>query len=385
MSPIGRPRVPGSIRDHPGLARHWRWLVLPLCAGLALALGAIAALTPPGTRVDVNALRDRILASAGQPYSAYSESVGQVGLPDIAQLDSVISLLSGTTRTRAWYAGPDRWRVDALTPVGERDSYRLGDTEYVWDFGVGALTRIISPAAVRPPRPADLTPPELARRMLAAARTDQITPLPDARVAGIAVPGLRLVPADPDTTIGRLDVWADPGTGLALRVSVTARGSDRPLLVSEVKELDLGTPDPSTLTPAGGTANGLTTTRGPDLTAALRDLDARPAPPRLAGRDQLLRGGELPGIGWYGTGLTRFAVVPLSRGLTDSAFGGARDAGATRVPLGGRAEAMRLDTSLLTLAVVRAGRGRAYLLAGTVQPAVLDRAAAELAAPRSVR
>src|SRR3712207_7111533 len=49
--------------------------------------------------------------------------------------------------------------------------------------------------------------------------------------------GLRLTPSDPDTTIGRVDIWADatgdPATALPLRVEVSARTGDPLLFRSE--------------------------------------------------------------------------------------------------------------------------------------------------------
>ena len=63
-------------------------------------------------------------------------------------------------------AAADRWRADQLTPVGEIDSYRLGDTEYVWDFGFTRLTIVRPIPPVRLPRASDLAPSDLARRLL---------------------------------------------------------------------------------------------------------------------------------------------------------------------------------------------------------------------------
>ena len=58
--------------------------------------------------------------------------------------------------------------------------------------------------------------PRTRRPRHAAARP------PDRRHAAA---GLRLSPADPDTTVGRVDVWADPPTGLPLHVEVAPKSA----------------------------------------------------------------------------------------------------------------------------------------------------------------
>ncbi len=50
--------------------------------------------------------------------------------------------------------------------------------------------------------------------------SDELSRLPARRVAGRSAAGLRLVPADPASTIARVDVWADEASGLPLRVEV---------------------------------------------------------------------------------------------------------------------------------------------------------------------
>ena len=80
---------------------------------------------------------------------------GSVALPELTALESTTALFTGVTRIRGLVAGPDRWRVDELTPVGERDTYRLGSREFVWDFGFDQLTELAGQAALRLPRAGD--------------------------------------------------------------------------------------------------------------------------------------------------------------------------------------------------------------------------------------
>ena len=361
-----------------------RWLLVG--AGAAALGGAgVAQLPAAAVEVDPEELRRRIRATV-PPYVGYAESSGRLGLPQIPQLESVIALLTGTSRIRAYVAGPDRWRADQLTGAfgdSERDTYRLGAAEYIWDFGANQLTRVVGQAPLRLPRAGDLLPPDLARRLLGLARTDPVTALPSRRVAGRDAAGLRLVPSDPDTTVGRVDIWADPATALPLRVEVAARTGPS-LLVSELLEVSDGPPDPTALRPTVPPGTEAATATAADVSSALRNLNAAPPPDRLAGRDRVelpsTPGSELPGVGVYGSGLAGFVLIPLNGDLARRAIDGASVAGGTAVavPFG---RAVQLATPLLSLAVW-GRRGGSALLIGTIAPDVLKQALLALPRPR---
>jgi len=117
-------------------------------------------------------LRGRILASADESYAGYAESNATFGLPPLAGLTSLTSLLDGVTKMRVWQATPARWRVDVLSDAGERDTYQLGGyRSYVWESGGELLTEVRGQQTFRLPRPADLVPPALAQRLLSEAGT----------------------------------------------------------------------------------------------------------------------------------------------------------------------------------------------------------------------
>jgi hypothetical protein len=361
-----------------------RWL---LVAAGALVLGgaapALQALPVGAADAAADDLRRRILASGAQPWVGLAEATGRVALPDLPALESTTGLFSDVTRVRGFVAGPDRWRADALTPVGERDTYRLDGREYVWDFGFDQLTVLTGNPALRLPRPADLLPPDLARRLLGLAPDDPVSPLPSRRIAGLAADGLRLTPADPDTTVGRVDVWADPASGLPLRVEIAPRtGSDLPLLITQLQDVDLRAPDDAALTPPRPPGASRVRASANDLGSALRVLDAAAPPARLAGRDRVrLTGEELPGVGVYGSGLAGFVLVPVSPGIAGRVLDGAGAAGGTPITVP-RGRAVKIATPLLSLAV-RGGRRGGVLLVGTVGPDVLERAVVELSGSRA--
>ncbi|MDT7729416.1 MAG: hypothetical protein QOI21_5992 [Actinomycetota bacterium] len=363
--------------------KRGRWALVAVVTTLLIAVPlVVSAALPRGERADPGQLRALIARSDGQPYSGYAESSGQLGLPDMPNLADVTSLLNGTTRIRAWYVSPSLSRVDVLTTGSERSVYHGPEGDFTWDYAANMLTQLIGEPSVRLPRAGDLLPPELARRILAAAPGDPVTTLEPRRIAGIAAPGIRLTPANPDTTLGQIDIWADPGSGLPVRVEVTARGQAAPILVTAFQEVDLKTPDLPATNPVRAPSTGFTVVSAPDVADALGALGQVRLPAQLAGRQ--LRPGDFGGL--YGSGLGSFFAVVLPRGFGGVATDAAGKAGATTIQLpGGTAVAQSIPP--LSLVVVRSTVSRRwYLLAGLVRPAVLEIAAQELSTlPRSGR
>ncbi|MFI5608624.1 hypothetical protein [Amycolatopsis sp. NPDC051903] len=367
-------------------AKLGRWAVVVAVAAVLVAIpSVVGALGPRGGTVDASRLRALVLASDKAPYQGVARSVGSLALPQLPNLGELTALFAGTTSMRAWYAAPDRYRVATLTTAGERDVYKFPDAEYTWDYGAAMLTKLVGDPAVRLPRAGDLLPPELARRILRLAPGDAASALPGRRIAGVAASGLRITPADPATTIGRVDVWADPATGLPLQVEITARGQQAPIVTSEFQEVQQTAPVLTPPKPAP--AAGFSVTSAPDLAQALGAFGRARLPDSLDGRRvRDARLGGIRGAALYGTGLASFAVVALPRDAGGELAEAATKAGA-RTTRPGSGEVVQLSITPLSLAVVRPQFGRrAYLLAGSVAPSVLTAAGAELAQPvRRVR
>ncbi len=367
----------GTVVRHEA-RRRWAAVLAVVAVLCALPLAVRAwPLRAPG--VDPVTLRARIAASAAQPFHGYAQSSGTMGLPELPRLSEVTALLTGTTQLRAWYAGPDRWRVDVLGPGSERGLYRQPGGEYRWDFGDNQLTSIIGSPPVRLPRAADLLPPDLARRLLATATTESVAPLPARRVAGVAAAGLRIVPADRRTTVGRVDIWAAPDSGLPLQVEVTGRGAARPVLVSRFLEVTMSGPAPEVLTPPALRAGvGFSETSTPDLVSALDRYGSLPLPAALAGQTRRAAVAGFSGVGLYGAGLAQIAVLAVPGRFGYDAFrAAARYGRKITYPQG---ETAVISASLLSVAVVRStALDQVYLVAGLVDPVVLQDAGAELA------
>ncbi len=367
----------GRGRTVVGAQARRRWGVVLAVAALLCSIPVALNLRPSrAAALDPGVLRERIAASAGQPHQGFAQSSGLLPLPPLPNLEQVVALASGRTEMRVWYAARDSWRVDVIEGSTERDLYQTPGAQYLWDYGANQLTRIVGEQPVRLPRPADLTPPDLVRRLLGIATGDRYEPLGGRRVAGIDAAGLRIVPATADTTVAHVDVWADPGTGLPLQAEITARGGERPVFVTRFLEVELVTPDAGVLTPPAERAGiDYTVTAAPDILSAINRRRPSDLPPRLAGfprRDAL---DDIAAAGVYGTGLAQFVVIAVPGRFGSPAFDRVSTFGRDLdVPAG---EAALIGTGLLTVLVVRADR--TYLVAGLVQPALLERVAADLA------
>ena len=364
--------------------RRWALVLGGVCA-LCLIPALVSALPAPRAEADAGLLRTRILASADQPYQGYAESSGSVGLPDLPDLGDVGTLLGGDSRIRAWYASPRSWRMATVEATGERDVYQTADGVYIWDFERNQITHLIGNLPARLPWAADVTPPELARRLLRrAAADDVVTSVGSRRIAGRAAAGLRLTPADPATTVGRVDVWADPDTGLPLRVELAGRGQRDAVFTSRFLDLRLGSPDPAVLTPPLPTSAGSITTEL-DSALAIDRISPTILPPTLAGLSRLVTPSSLSGAGAYGDGWATFVAVRLPGRMGSRTLRAIEAAGGAPVDFG-QGEAFEIRAALLSTLVVRSGGNRlirrTFLLAGFVSPDVLRQAAAELLAHR---
>jgi len=364
----------------------WRWALVAASVALLCAIPVIASAlpvsAPPVTAVQ---LRNRILASATLPFSGYAESDATFGLPSLSGLSDVTSLLNGVTKMQVWQASPDNWRVDVLSDTGERDTYQAPRSTYIWDSGSQLLTRIVGQPGIRLPRAADLVPPALASRLLReAGPTAQLSVLPPQRVAGLTATGLRVVPADPASTIGQIDIWAEAANGLPLEVQILSRGARHPALETKFFQVSGWKADRAILTPQRGPGTGFTSTGARSLQGALNNLDPELLPVHLAGRAMNLIPALLP-IGIYGQGLSTFAVMTLRGSTGTHLLSEAQAAGGTPLQTAdgtGVLATAPLITVVLMHPDVPAGKhyiGDTYLLAGLADHQVLEQAAAELA------
>jgi hypothetical protein len=352
-----------------------------VACGVALvcALPAIIGAWPvPASPLSAAALRARILRSAEVPYQGYTESNVDLDLPSLPDLGDVSSLLDGITDQYAWYRSPGHWRADIITATGENDTYQTSQGTFQWSYSANLLTHIVGAQPVRLPQAADLLPPALALRLLGfASSATRISRLPSRRVAGVDAAGLRLVPDDPETTIGAVDIWADPASGLPVEVDIIGQGASQPILVTRFLELSQSRPSLAVVTPDPAPGVGVTTTRLPDISGILNRFGP-PLPGQIAGMNRVPAPSGLEDVAAYGSGFSRFAVLPLPNQVGQSALNAAEDAGAGGISLSGGTGAL-IDTPLLTVLLAQSqSGGPVFLLTGAVTPTLLERAGQDL-------
>lgn len=382
-----------------GARRRWATVLGPIAVLCAIP-GLIGLLPANAERVDPAALRARIFA-ADPAHSGYAESVGSLGLPDLPAVDDLGGLLGGRTRMRVWHASAASWRVDVLTAAGERDQYATATGTTGWDYEENLRTDLLGFAALRLPRPADLLPPALARRLLKAAGPNAtLESLPGRRIAGVVAPGLRARPTDPDTTVGAVDVWADPRSGLPLAVEVVGKAGGPSALGTRFLELAQGPVLPDRLAPPVASGAQYVVADAPQVSTTLDEQLPNSLPNRLVGRTAQTPDDEAPrALRVYGSGLAAFTALTLPPGLDRRIFRALRTGGAVVAPLSAASPApvpgqdaapqtALVRTALITLLILAdTANGSAYFFAGPVREEVLFAAAREVAArdARTVR
>jgi hypothetical protein len=353
-----------------------RWLVVLGTAaaliGIPVAVGARPAADSGVSAAD---LVQRIQASGGLGWSGLAETSGNLSVPDSDSFVGLAQLLGEDNDLRVWWRSASDWRIDRIRSTGETDLIRQGPSMIRWVFE--SETATISPVSeVRLPDVSDLLPPTLARLMLQGAHAKELSDLPARRVAGIDAAGVRLRPAEGATSVAQVDIWADPVTGLPLRVDLYGVGDRRPVLRSTLRVIDL-TPPPASATlfrPASGIR--IDYEESVDVAAAANALSAYDLPGSLAGLPT--RDGKDPGaVGVYGRGPTTLLVLPLRGQVAGPLRQRLRDSGNAQETTVGTLAPVGPVGLLLTPRRTRQG---ALLLTGTVTGETLQRAATELLA-----
>ncbi|WP_375425705.1 hypothetical protein [uncultured Friedmanniella sp.] len=350
-----------------------RWAVVLLAAALLVVVPPLVQSRPAvASSLSAPDLAQRVQGSVDVAWSGVAVSAGALAVPDNDSFATLADLLGGDNTLRAWWRGAEYWRVDRLRSTGETDLFRHGAYTTRWVFE--SETATISPVSrIRLPDASDLLPPTLGRSMLQGAHEAELSRLPARRVAGVDAPGLRLTPDDPAATVDHVDLWADPETGLALRVELYAAGEPRPVVSSTLESLDRRTPAAATTAYSPSADSRIAFDESVDVAAAANALTDLDLPATLAGLSS--RSGDDPGgVGVYGRGPTALIVLPL-RGQV---------AGPLRQQL--RSSGGATDTAAGTLGPVGPigvlltprRNGPTLLLAGTVTPPTLERAAAQL-------
>ena len=286
-----------------------RWCVVAVLAVLVAAAPFVPRLMPvvdPDTSAAV--LLAQVQGSADSAYEGYVETSGQVQLAVGDRFSDLGDLFGSPSRLRVWWDGPDAWRVDRLELSGEVDLVHAGGRTTTYDYEAARAVTTGDPE-LRLPRTVDVVPPSMARIALAGATHDEVTRLPARRVAGVEAPGLRYEPTSTRTTIDHVDVWADPRSGLAVRVEVSSQGAAQPDFVSAFADFSADRPAATALSFAPSRQVEVDVEDAFDLVdAANRYAPLRP-PSTIAGLRR--SGGGRGAVGVYGVGVDRIIAVPL--------------------------------------------------------------------------
>jgi len=358
-----------------------RWAVVVIAVAVLLSLPSlIAALPASDAGTSAADLRTAVLRSTDVAFTGYAQAAGGLDLPVSEQLTSVADLLSDRTSMRAWYRGPDDWRVDVVSPTGETDVHADAGGTWTWDYEGATATRT-APTPLALPTASDLLPSALGRRLLSEATDAELSRLGADRIAGRDALGLRLVPAEEASSVARVDVWVDAGTGLPLRVQVFGEDAAGPGAEPALDTgfLDLALTTPGAEVTAFAVPPGAEVRQGQDAQLlqaadrAGRDGDRVRLPAQLAGLDRRSIEGAPRSVGVYGRGITVLAVSPLPRRAADPLRAALVSAPESVVDALG----VRISAGPLGLMLVSRADG-SVLLAGTVSLDALAAAATEL-------
>ncbi len=357
--------------------RHWRWAVV---FGGVAALVSIPVVSAnwPVDRPDISIaeLRQRIATSAQVGFAGLYESRGGLRLPDLGRYDDEVAPFKSSSRVRVWYAAPDRWRADELLIGAERGIYREPGGLWRWDSGTRRI--VYSPRSgtepLRIPRLMDLSPAELGRRLLADTVGEEVSSMPAKRIAGQVAAGLRITPVSTTTTIDSVDLWADPQTGVVMKVQIDTGGT-APVFETAFVDLQFGRPSAAVMqfdpTEVDEPVRQAETA---DAIEALSQNTLLPLPDQLAGLPR--RGQATGGLATYGSGLSVVTVLAAPRGSLSRPGRGIYALPQTDRPWGG--QAIVLETSLFNAQIISLGIFD-IVLAGTVTVPELDRIAGQLA------
>ncbi len=377
-----------------------RWLV-PVAAAAAIGIGvgassvvAGAATTlPPKTAAQL--LAD-LARTPEQPLSGTVVQTSRLGLPELPGPDtaSFQSLLSGSHTARVWYGSPTQARVSLVGDLAQADVIRRSTEVWTWSSAENTATRYTLPAGSQKagrlpgasPSAAPVDPAAAAELALQSIDpTTAVTVDGSNKVAGRAAYELVLAPRDARSLVGEVRLAVDSETSVPLRVQVFAKGATEAAVETAFTSVQFERPADSVFAftpPAGakvveGSAAGPAAGVAKDAARAADSEDVGSAAQAAKGakdaaKDAASRAGapRVVGSGWTSVAVLEDAQLAA---VQDNPVGGAL-LGATTEVSGSYGSGRLLSTPLLSVLILDDGT----VLAGAVQPAVLEEAAATL-------
>jgi hypothetical protein len=354
-----------------------RWSIVTVGVAVLCGLPWLIGHRPiPGSSLSATSLLNRIQNSAAHSYSGYSEADGGLGLPVAGDFDSVADLLGGHSEERVWWRTATDERVDTITAFGESDVHTDALGTWTWNYERSHATRVPSnDSAVRLPRNADVLPPDLGRRLLSQALPSEVSRLPVVRIAGVDAVGLRLRPSEKVSTVTRVDVWADPVSGLPLRVQVYGSDQVAPAMSASFLDFSRATPSESSVSFAPPGRSRVDYSYGFDIASATNTFQDVTPPAQLAGLTRQAPTQGLGSVGVYGRGVTQLVAGPIFDGVANQLSAQLRTAGADQ---SGNEQSFTVGP--VSALLLNSDIGRDWLFTGTVTMATLKAAAAQIIA-----
>ena len=316
----------------------------------------------------------KIQHSSAQGYSGYAEADGGLGLPVSGDFDSVTDLLGGHTTLRVWFRGATDSRVDTVSAFGESDVHTDSSGSWTWNYERSRATRVdADDAEVRLPDTADVLPTALGQRLLSQALPSEVRRLPVARIAGVDAVGLRLRPAQKTTSVDHVDVWADPVSGLPLRVEVFGRGTKVAAMSTSFLDFSRGTPSTAVVAFVPPDRSRVGRSRGFDVASATNQFADVSLPSTMVGLNRVPK--DIGSVGVYGRGVTQLVASPLWDGLANQISTQLRSAGATE-----KGHEQSFTVGPVSALLLNSDSDRSWLFTGTVTPATLQAAADQIIA-----
>ncbi len=257
------------------VSRRLRWAA-PVAVAVAVAggvqLSARASATAALPQISARDLLVKAQQAKVTQITGTVRSTTALGLPALPRQPGAdwSTLAAGTQTLRVFADGPARQRVDLLGDLAQASIVRDGRTLWTWSSTTRKVTRTPLPdpaTAARRSRTGlsltdlPVTPQQAADRALSALTPSTVVTVGrSASVAGRDAYDLRLVPKDAASLVGRVDLYVDARTGLALRTVVVPRGSAQPALDIGFTSLRLAAPARSTfrfVPPPGSSVSNL--------------------------------------------------------------------------------------------------------------------------------
>ncbi|MCA5922085.1 LolA family protein [Curtobacterium oceanosedimentum] len=195
-----------------------------------------------------------IAESSDAQYSGKLAQTSALGLPELptgsggssleGDASDVLGLLTSSHTARVYVDGPDKQRFQLTQQLAEQDVVRNGSDVWTWDSKDCTATHVTLPSdAPEDLRDGTTTPADVARQAVDAITPTTTVSGPAAvRVAGHDAWQITLTPKSSDTLVGAVRLAVDQQTGLPLRATVEAAGSDDPAVQVGFTSLDYGAP-----------------------------------------------------------------------------------------------------------------------------------------------